>query len=179
MISCMKLSQRRQLARAFGAHAIATAGSDEKIVFCQDLGADCAIHYRNEDFEERVFEFTDRRGVNLVLDMVGGSYFPKNISLLAVDGRLVQIACLEGEQVSLDLGAVMQKRLTITGSTLRPQSFVAKARIARELIEKVWPLFASRMIRPTVYRTFPLSEAKMAHELLESNRVCGKIVLII
>ena len=166
-----------QMARAFGAHVVATAGSAAKCDACTRLGAAVAINYRTEDFVARAREASDGHGMDVILDMVGGSYLPRNVELLAVDGRLVQIALLGGARAELDLNAVMRRRLTITGSTLRPQSIAAKARIARSLEARVWPLLADGTIRPVVHATFPLDRAADAHRLLEQGDHIGKIVL--
>ena len=166
-----------QLARAFGATVIATAGSDEKCEACVRLGAAVAVNYRTSDFVARVREATGGRGVDIILDIVGGDYVPRNIECLAVDGRLVQIGLIAGARTQLDLRAVLQKRLTLTGSTLRARSVEAKGELARELEAQVWPLLAAGTVRPIVHATFPLREAADAHRLLESGRVIGKIVL--
>ena len=166
-----------QLAKAFGAQVIATAGSTEKCVACMQLGADHAINYRERDFTEAVDQITAARGADVILDMVGGGYVARNIGCLAVEGRLVQIALLEGAKARVDLVAVMQKRLTITGSTLRPRSVALKAAIAATLGERVWPLLDSGEVRPIVHATFPLAEAAAAHALMESSAHIGKIVL--
>jgi NADPH:quinone reductase len=166
-----------QLAKAFGAKVIVTTSTSEKAAFCQSLHADHIIIYRNEDFEKKTMELTQNQGVDVILDIVGGSYFPKNLNLLAEEGRLVQIAFLQGNQVALDLTILMQKRLVVTGSTLRPQSTEAKGKIAADLLEKVWPLFTQGKLKPIVTAVFPLSQAAKAHQLLESGKVMGKIVL--
>jgi NADPH2:quinone reductase len=166
-----------QLAKLFGAKVIATTSTVEKAAFCQSLHVDHVILYRSEDFEKKIMELTRNKGVDLILDMIGGTYFSKNLNLLKQEGRLLQIAFLQGRQVELDLAVLMQKRLTITGSTLRPQSTEAKGKIAADLLEKVWPLFAQKKIKPTVTAVFPLNQAAKAHQLLESGNVFGKIVL--
>ncbi len=168
-----------QLARAFGARVFATAGSPEKCAACARLGAERAIDYRREDFVAVVNELTGGRGVDVILDMVGGSYLSRNVAALAVEGRLVQIALLEGAKAEIDFGRVMVRRLTLTGSTLRPRSVEQKGAIARALAEKVWPLLASGQVRPILDRTFPLAEAAAAHALMESSRHIGKIVLTV
>jgi NADPH2:quinone reductase len=165
-----------QLAYAFGATVFATAGSDEKCRACEGLGAARAINYRTEDFAA-VIRDSPSKGVDVVLDMVAGPYFAKNLDLLKTEGRIVHIAALQGGKVALEIGRMMQKRATITGSTLRPRSPVEKGRIAAELREKVWPLLASGAIRPVVFKTFPLAEAAAAHALMESSAHIGKIVL--
>jgi len=167
-----------QLARIFGAKVLTTVGSAEKRRFCEELGAERAIEYREEDFVAVVREVTEGRGVDLVLDMVGGSYVPRNIEALAVEGRLVQIAWLESAKVSANFAPLMLKRLTWTGSTLRPRTVEQKGRIARSLEAKVLPLLATGQIRPIIHRTFPLEEAAEAHRLMESSRHIGKIILV-
>jgi NADPH:quinone reductase len=167
-----------QLAKQFGATVIATAGSPDKCAFCRTLGADHAIDYRKQDFVEEVRKITDKKGVDVILDMVGGSYIPKNISILAMEGRLVQIAFLGGAKVDqLDYTPVMVRRLTLTGSTLRPRSVALKAAIADELRERVWPLLDKGAVKPVVHATFPLEQARRAHELMESSAHLGKIML--
>ena len=166
-----------QLARAFGARVFATAGSPEKCKVCQELGAERAIDYRREDFAEAIKEATQGRGVDVILDMVGRSYVERNLRSLAVEGRLVQIAILQGSKVTLDLVHLMVRRQTITGSTLRPRSVADKAAIARSLREKVWPLIEAKQVRPIIDRTFPLAEAAEAHRLMESSGHIGKILL--
>ncbi|MDH3265141.1 MAG: NAD(P)H-quinone oxidoreductase, partial [Paracoccaceae bacterium] len=161
-----------QLARAFGARVFATAGSAEKCVACEGLGAERAINYRAEDFVEAL---RAEGGADLILDMVGGPYLPRNVKALADEGRLVQIAFLQGPDVELNFAEVMMRRLTITGSTLRPQSDLAKARIAAELEEKVWPLLAAGRVAPVMDSEFPLEEAAAAHARLEDPGHIGKI----
>ena len=163
-----------QLAKHFGARVFATAGSAEKCAACEALGAERAINYRDEDF---VKVMKDEGGANLILDMVGGDYIPRNVKTLAEDGRLVQIAFLQGPQVELNFAMVMVKRLTITGSTLRPQSDLAKARIADELKAKVWPLLDAGKIAPVMDSEFALDDAAQAHTRMESSGHIGKIVL--
>src|SRR5712675_993120 len=166
-----------QLARAFGARIFATAGSPEKCAVCRELGAERAIDYRREDFAAVVKEATEGRGVDVILDMVGGPYVEKNLRSLALEGRLVQIAFLQGSKVTLDLAHVMMRRQTITGSTLRPRPVAEKAAIARNLRDKVWPLIEAGKVRPVIDRTFPLAEAAVAHRLMESSAHIGKILL--
>jgi len=166
-----------QLARAFGARVFATAGSPEKCAICRDLGAERAIDYRQEDFVAVLKEATQGRGVDVILDMVGGPYVEKNLRSLAVEGRLVQIAFLQGSKVTLDLAHLMVRRQTITGSTLRPRPVAEKAAIARNLRDKVWPLIEAGKVRPVIDRTFPLAEAAAAHRLMESSAHIGKILL--
>ncbi len=167
-----------QLAVARGARAFATAGTDEKCRACEALGAERGINYRTEDFVAVVEERTGGRGVDLVLDIIGAEYFERNLAALAVDGRLVQIGLMgRGGSPPIDLGAVLRRRLTITGSTLRPRSVAEKGAIAAALRREVWPLLESGRVRPIVYRTFPLNEAAAAHRLMESSEHVGKIVL--
>lgn len=163
-----------QLARAFGARVFATAGSDEKCAVCRDLGAERAINYRTEDF---VDVLKAEGGADLILDMVGGDYLPRNVQALADDGRLVQIAFLQGPKVELNFAQVMTRRLTITGSTLRPQSDAAKARIADGLRDQVWPLLAAGRVAPVMDSEFPLANAAAAHRRIEGADHVGKIVL--
>ena len=163
-----------QLARHFGARVFATAGSADKCAACTDLGAERAINYRDEDFVEIL---RAEGGANLILDMVGGSYIPRNIKALSDDGRLVQIAFLGGPKVELNFAQVMMRRLTITGSTLRPQSDLAKAGIAEALREQVWPLLDTGRIAPVMDSEFPLADASDAHARMESSTHIGKIVL--
>ncbi|MBS7706873.1 NAD(P)H-quinone oxidoreductase [Chelatococcus asaccharovorans] len=166
-----------QLAHAFGVRVFATAGSAEKCAACQDLGADVAINYRDEDFVARVKAETDRRGVDVILDMVGGSYTQRNIDALAVDGRLAQIAFMGGAKIEADFTKLMTKRLTWIGATLRPRSIADKGRIAAALEAKVWPLIANGRIKPLIFKTFPMAEAAKAHALMETSEHIGKIVL--
>jgi NADPH2:quinone reductase len=166
-----------QLAHAFGARVFATAGSPEKCAVCRDLGAERAIDYRQEDFVAVLKEATQGRGVDVILDMVGGPYVEKNLRALALEGRLVQIAFLQGSKVTLDLAHLMVRRQTITGSTLRPRPVADKAAIARNLRDKVWPLIEAGKVRPVIDRTFPLAEAAAAHRLMESSAHIGKILL--
>jgi len=165
-----------QLARAFGARVFATAGSAEKCRFCEGLGA-AAVNYREQDFVEAVMAQTEGKGVDVILDMVGGDYLQRNLSCLRQDGRLVQIAFQNGPKTQINLTPILVKRLTLTGSTLRPRSVAEKAAIARGLREKVWPLLASGRVRPVVHAVLPLTEAAAAHRLLESGTSIGKIVL--
>ncbi|MDX1604746.1 MAG: NAD(P)H-quinone oxidoreductase [Candidatus Competibacterales bacterium] len=166
-----------QLARALGAQVIATAGGKRKVAVCRELGADRAVDYREEDFVEAVKAFTEGRGADVILDMVGGDYLARDLEVLAVDGRLVLIAFLRGSRVSLDLAPLMVRRQTITGSTLRPQSIEAKTAIARALRETVWPLLAAGTVRPVIDRILPLAEAARAHEIMEANENIGKLLL--
>ena len=163
-----------QLAQVFGARVFATAGSEAKCQACLDLGAERAINYRDQDFVEVLRE---EGGANLILDMVGGEYIPRNINALATDGRLVQIAFLQGPKVELNFAQLMVRRLSITGSTLRPQSDLAKARIAEDLAEAVWPLLDSGRVAPVMDSEFDLGDAAAAHARMESSGHIGKIVL--
>ncbi len=166
-----------QLAAARGARVFATAGSADKCLACTALGAERAINYREEDFVAVTQDATDKRGVDLILDMVGGEYLARDVRALALDGRLVMIAFLGGPKAELNFAQVMSKRLTITGSTLRPQSVEAKARIAAALEREVWPLLASGRIAPVMDQTFALDDAAGAHARMESSVHIGKIVL--
>lgn len=166
-----------QLARAFGARVFATAGGQEKCEACRRLGADRAIDYRSEDFVEVVAKETNGAGVDVILDMVGGDYIARNLRILALEGRLVQIAFLKGSTAELNLLPLMIKRQTLTGSTLRPRSIAEKGAIARALEAHVWPLLESGAVAPVVHATFPLAEAAAAHRLMESGAHIGKIVL--
>jgi NADPH2:quinone reductase len=168
-----------QMARARGATVFATAGSDEKCRACEALGARHAINYRSHDFVAVIKELTDRRGVDLILDIVGGSYLARNLEALATDGRLVQIGLMGGETASIDLRRVLARRLTLTGSTLRPRPIAGKGQIALALEREVWPLLASGVVKPVVYKTFPLQDASAAHQLMESSEHIGKLVLIV
>lgn len=163
-----------QLAKAFGARVFTTAGSDAKCHACLGLGAEHAINYRDADYIEVL---RAEGGADLILDMVGGSYMQRNIKALANDGRLVQIAFLQGPKAELNMMEVMTRRLTITGSTLRPQSDLAKVRIADQLREKVWPLLAAGTVAPVMDREFALADAASAHRRMESSEHIGKIVL--
>ncbi len=167
-----------QLAAYHGARVIATAGSLRKCNECIRLGADRAVNYHREDFEQAALEWTTGRGVDMVLDMVGGPYTERNLRSLAVEGRLIQIAFLEGSQITADFRTLMARRLTWTGSTLRPQSLEAKSAIAQELRHKVWPLLEAGHVRPLIYSTFPLSQAAQAHERMEGGAHVGKLVLL-
>lgn len=170
-----------QLAKAFGARVFATAGNSEKCKVCEDLGAERAINYREEDFVEVIREATAEapqgKGADLILDMVGGDYIPRDVKLLRPDGRLVLIAFLGGSRAEVDFQQVMVKRLTITGSTLRPRPITFKAAIAANLQAQVWPMLEAGKVRPLIHRTFPLAEAAAAHALMESSSHIGKIML--
>jgi len=166
-----------QLGKAFGATVYITAGTSEKCEFCNNLGADAAINYREQDFSEEIKRLTEGKGVNVILDMVGGPYFPKNIRLLADEGRLVQIALMQGSKAEVDFRSLLLKRVTLTGSTLRPRSAEEKTKIAQDLQKNVWPLLESGAIRPVIHQTFPLKQASEAHLLMESSAHIGKILL--
>ena len=166
-----------QLARAFSATVITTVGSAEKADFCRELGADLTINYREEDFEACVADYTGGAGVNVVLDMVGGSYIARNIQCLAPDGRHVSIAFLGGPQVELNMLPVMLKRLTLTGSTLRPRDNVFKGAIAAALQKNVWPLLEKGTVKPVIDTVLPLRDASAGHALMESSAHMGKIIL--
>jgi putative PIG3 family NAD(P)H quinone oxidoreductase len=166
-----------QLAKAFGARVFTTAGGAEKCAACKRLGAEIAVDYRAEDFVEIIAKATDGRGVDVILDMVGGEYVRRNLKVLALEGRLVQIAFLKGSNVEINLLPLMVKRQTLTGSTLRPRSVAEKGAIAAALREKVWPLLDSGRVAPVIHATFPLAKAADAHRLMESSAHIGKIVL--
>ena len=165
-----------QVAKAIGATVIITAGSEEKCSFCIDVGADHAINYKSSNFEENVRELYPK-GVDVVLDMIGGSYFPQNVKVLGVDGSYLSIAFLQGSKVDLNLSLILLKRLTLTGSTLRPQTIEQKARIADGVESLIWPMISRGKIRSYVDSVFNLEEARAAHELMESSAHKGKIVL--
>ena len=166
-----------QLGKAFGAKVYTTAGTQEKCDFCKNLGADVAINYNENNFEDEIKTLTENRGVDVILDMVGGPYFPKNIKILASEGRLLQIALMQGYKAEVDFRPLLMKRVTLTGSTLRPRSVEEKAAIARGLFKEVWPLLDSGIIRPIIHQTFPLEKAADAHRLMESSNHIGKILL--
>lgn len=168
-----------QMARVLGARVLATAGSDPKCAACERLGAERAINYRNADFVVVAREHSGGHGMDVILDMVGGDYLPRNIAVLAPEGRLVQIAFLRGSKGELDLDAVMRRRLTITGSTLRAQPIAVKAAIARALEARVWPLMADGTIRPVIHAVFPLADAAEAHRTIEQGNHIGKVVLTV
>ena len=165
------------LARAFGARVLVTAGSAQKCAACRELGAELAINYHETDFVAATLSATDGRGADVILDMVGGPYLPRNVSAAATEGRIALIAIQGGAKAELDLRPLMTKRLTITASTLRPQSAQNKGRIAAELRDKVWPLFSSQQLKPVIHERFPLKDAARAHQLMESSAHIGKIVL--
>lgn len=166
-----------QMAKALGATVLVTAGSDEKCAACLDLGADHAINYKTSDFAEEVKKYTNGKGVNVILDMVAGNYVSREVECLAEDGRLVIIAVQGGIKAEINAGLVLRKRLTITGSTLRPRSLEFKTAIAKALRQTVWPLVASGRIKPVIHSTFGAIDAAKAHALMESNKHIGKIVL--
>ena len=166
-----------QLAKAFGATVIVTAGSDDKLAECARLGADVGINHRTEDFVERTLAATNGKGADVILDMVGGDYVARNYAAAAMDGRIVQIAFLRGRKAEIDLAPLMQKRLVHTGSTLRPRTAGEKAVIAEELRMKVWPLLAAGRCKPLIDSVFPLAEAGRAHARMDGGEHVGKIVL--
>lgn len=166
-----------QLAAAMGHRVFATAGSDEKARICEQLGAARGINYKSEDFAAVVKQLTDGKGVDVILDMVAGDYLPREINCLADDGRIAVIALLGGAKATLDLGQVLRRRLTVTGSTLRPRPVAFKARIAAQLRARVWPLLESGAIKPVIHQVFPLEQAAAAHALMESSTHVGKIML--
>jgi len=162
-----------QLAKYFGAEVIVTVGTDEKGKRCMELGADKFINYKVQDFEQELKESP----VDLILDMVGGAYFQKNIEILKPDGRMVYINAMQGNIVSLNIMQMMRKRITITGSTLRNRDTAFKSALAKDIHEKVWPIFAEEKFKPVIFTTFPMEEADKAHQLMESSRHIGKIIL--
>ena len=166
------------LAKAFDARVIATAGTAQKCAACRELGAELAINYREGDFVEATLRATDGKGADVILDMVGGDYVPRNVSAAALEGRIAIIATQGGSKAELDLRPLMLKRLTISASTLRAQPIASKGRIAAALRERVWPLFESRGLKPVIHARFPLSDAAGAHRLMESDTHIGKIVLL-
>ncbi len=166
-----------QLAKAWGATVYTTAGNEEKCTFCEKLGADKAIHYRMEKFKDVVKKLTADRGVDVILDMIGGSYTQDNLDTLGQEGRLVLINFMKGDEVKVKLSTVMRKRLTITGSTLRNRDIAFKAAIAKSLEEFVWPWLLSGKVKPVVFKTFHMNEVSAAHQLMESSMHIGKIVL--
>jgi len=168
-----------QLAKAFGAKVIATAGSAEKCAYCRDLGADIAIDYKTEDWSAKALEATGGKGVDVILDMVAGPYIQQNIDILAMDGRYGFIAFLQGPKAEVNFNKVLRNRLSISGSTLRPQSVAQKDAIARDLESKVWPLLEAGKVRTHIHATFPLGQAAEAHRLMESSAHLGKIMLTV
>jgi NADPH:quinone reductase len=166
-----------QMAAATGNRVFATAGSDEKVAACVRLGAVAAFNYKSQDWGNEVKAATGGKGVNVILDMVGGDYFPKELKALADDGRLVFIAFLRGAKTELDINELMRRRLTVSGSTLRPRTVEFKGYVAKNLREKIWPLIDAGKIKPEIYKTFKLDEASEAHRLMESSQHIGKLVL--
>jgi NADPH2:quinone reductase len=166
-----------QIASSLGVRIITTVGNDEKAAACRSLGAERVVNYKEEDFVEAVKDFTKGKGVNVILDMVGGDYIAKNIASLSQDGRLVNIAFLQGSKAEINLMPVMLKRLTLTGSTLRARPVEVKAGIAKELEATVWPLIESGKVKPVIHSVFPLNKASEAHKLMESSQHIGKILL--
>lgn len=168
-----------QLAKAWGATVYTTVGNAMKAEYCRTMGADVVWNYKDEDWAAELWKVTEKRGVDVILDMVGGDYVEKNIRSLALEGRLVQIAFLQPSKVSIDCMPILVKRLTFTGSTLRPRTIEQKAAIARDLLKLVWPRFESGELRTYLFRTFPFAEAAAAHELMESSTHIGKIMLAV
>lgn len=168
-----------QLAKAFDAKVFVTASNTEKCNFCMELGADAAINYKEQDFVEEINRLTQGQGADVILDIIGGDYFSRNLKCMGFDARLVQIAIQNGPKAEINLLPIMLKRLTITGSTLRPRSNLFKSKIAKQLIEKVWPLLESGKIKPIIHSTFPLQQADKAHHLMESSQHIGKIILTV
>jgi NADPH2:quinone reductase len=166
-----------QMAAALGNRVFATAGSDEKVAACVRLGADAAFNYKSQDWGSEVRAATGGKGVNVILDMVGGDYVPKELRCLADDGRLVFIAFLRGPKTELDINELMRRRLTISGSTLRPRPVEFKGYVAKNLREKIWPLIEAGRIKPEIFKTFPLAQAADAHRLMETSQHIGKLVL--
>jgi NADPH2:quinone reductase len=166
-----------QMATALGSTVYVTAGSEEKCIFCEQLGAAKAINYKTENFSEAILQLTNGKGANVILDIIGGDYTPLNIKCLADDGHLVMINSMKGKDVQVDLAAVMRKRLNLTGSLLRSRDTGFKSAIAKNLEEHIWPLLASGKIKPVIYKIFPANEASKAHELMESSEHMGKIML--
>ena len=166
-----------QLAKAFGATVFTTVGNDEKAAFCKNIGADHVFNYKTQEWANEIFTITQKKGVNVILDMVGGSYIEKNLRSLALEGRYCFIAFLEGGKAEVDFRPLMMKRQTITGSTLRARPDAQKAFIAESLKEKVWPLLEAKKVKPVIYKTFALEEIVDAHKLMESSAHIGKIML--
>ncbi|HEX9398440.1 MAG TPA: NAD(P)H-quinone oxidoreductase [Burkholderiales bacterium] len=166
-----------QMAAATGNRVFATAGSDEKVAACLRLGATGAFNYKTQDFEKEILAATAGKGVNVILDMVGGDYVPRELKCIADDGRLVFIAYLRGPKTEFSIDAVMRRRLTITGSTLRPRTVEFKGAVAKSLREKIWPHLEAGRIKPEIFKTFPLEQASEAHRLMESSQHIGKLVL--
>lgn len=168
-----------QAARAFGAKVFTTAGAPEKIQICKSLGADLVISYREKDFVQEITEFTKGRGVDVVLDMIGGDYLARSVEVLAPLGRYVAIATQRGRRGDLDIGAMMARRLTISGSTLRSRSVTEKSRIAREVEAHLWPLLEKKLVKPLIFQSFPLDKAAEAHKVMENGAHSGKIILAV
>lgn len=166
-----------QLAKAFGGKVITTAGTDEKCQFCKSLGADYAINYKTEDFVEGVKQYTKAKGVNVIIDIIGGDYLQRNIKCLAEEGRLVQIAVQNGPKTEINLLPFLLKRITLTGSTLRARDVQFKRAIAEKLLQNVWPLLEKQIVKPVIDSTFPLKKAYSAHQRMENNEHIGKILL--
>jgi putative PIG3 family NAD(P)H quinone oxidoreductase len=168
-----------QLAHAFGATVFCTVGNSDKVAACLKVGAHTAIDYKTQDFVEEVLKLTDQKGVNAILDMVGGSYMQRNLRALAIEGRLLQIAFLQPSKVEVDWVSLMAKRLMFTGSTLRPRSVQDKAQIANELHAQVWPLLEAGSVAPVIHQVFELKDTAKAHALMESSQHIGKIMLTV
>jgi NADPH2:quinone reductase len=167
------------MAKVWGATVYATAGSDEKCNFCEQLGAKKAINYRKEKFRDVIKTITEKRGVDVILDMIGGDYTQDNLDILAEEGRLVLINFMRGDETTIKLSSILRRRLTVTGSTLRTRDSSFKSGIAAELEKNVWPWLAGAAVKPVVYKTFPLEKAADAHRLIESSEHIGKIVLTV
>ena len=168
-----------QMAKSLGSKVFTTAGSAEKCAACQSLGADVAVNYTEQDYVKVLKEATDGQGVDVILDMVGGDYVARNLELAAVDGRIASISFLRGSQVEIDMMQILRKRLTVTGSTLRPRSAEAKAGIAQKLRAQIWPLIESGEIKPLIAARFPLADVVESHKLMESSKHIGKIILMV
>jgi NADPH2:quinone reductase len=168
-----------QMAHNLGAKVFTTVGKKDSVEVCKKLGADEVILYKEDNFAEEIKKRTEGKGVNVILDIIGKDYFQKNLDSLSYQGRLIQLAALSGSQVTFDLMEVMKKRITITGSTLRPKSSEEKSRIARALEKNIWPMLSAGIIKPLIYKTFPLKDAALAHAIMESSKHTGKIVLTI
>jgi NADPH2:quinone reductase len=168
-----------QMASAMGARVFTTAGTDEKCAACVKLGAEKAFNYKTGDWAEELKAATGGKGVNVILDMAGGDFVPKELKSLADEGRLVMIAFLRGMKTEIDLSVIMSKRLQVTGSTLRPRPIEFKGQVAKSLRERIWPLIDAGKIKPVVYKTFPLAEASEAHKLMETSQHIGKIVITV
>lgn len=168
-----------QLAKSFGAKVYTTVGSDEKCIKTKELGAELSINYKKEDFVEKINKYTNKKGVNIILDMIGAEYFEKNLNILSVNGKLIIIAFQGGFEKKLNLMPILRKRLTVTGSTLRPRSSDEKGLIAESLYKNVWPLIEKNLVMPQIYGTYKLKDANKAHTLMESSQHIGKIVLTV